>query len=43
MLLNMLKTKRNINQQNFKIVDLHLTWIVDHVSEKQLQIVKNSN
>ena len=47
----MLKVKRDINQQDFKIVDLHLPnlnnfhllEVVDRVSETQLQVGGNSN
>ena len=47
----MLKIKRDINQQNLKFVDLHLSnlnnfhslEVVDRVSETQLQVGENSN
>ena len=50
-LYNMLKIKCDINQQDFKIVDLHfansesfsLTWVVDRVSETQRQVSKHSD
>ena len=48
--MNMLKIKRDINQQDFKIVDLHLSnlnnfhslEVVDRVSETQPQVGENS-
>ena len=47
----MFKTKRDINQQDFKIVDLYLVnlnnlhsfEVVNCVSEKQRQVAENSN
>ena len=54
-LLNMLKIKCDINQQDLKRVDLHLNFnlsnlnnfhsleVVDRVSETQLQVSENSD
>ena len=43
----MLEIKREINQQDFKIVDnlnnFHSLEVVDRVSEAQLQVGENSN
>ena len=47
----MFNTKRDINQQDFKMVDLHFInnnyfcplEVVDRVSETQLQVGENSN
>ena len=39
----MLKTKRDINQQKFKIVHHFLLEVVDRVSETRLKVGENSN
>ena len=49
MLMNMFEMKREINQQDFKIVYLHFVnnfhslEVVNRVSETQLQVSGNSN
>ena len=50
-ILNMLKIKCDINQQDLKFFDLHFVKyekfhsleVVDRVSEKKLQVGENSN